>query len=81
MINQYLMSGKADRSILAPSRLMSLSNHGEGWGWAPKGSRGDPPIASGSRGHPPWIFVNPWGDRPRREMTINSALSFAVCFS
>ena len=28
----------------------------------PKGSRGDPPIASGSRGQPPWIFNDPWGD-------------------
>ena len=27
----------------------------------PKGSRGDPPIASGSRGQPPWIFNDPWG--------------------
>ena len=28
----------------------------------PKGSRGDPPIASGSRGQPPWIFNDPWGE-------------------
>jgi len=30
----------------------------------PKGSRGDPPIASGSRGQPPWIFNDPWGELP-----------------
>ena len=30
----------------------------------PNGSRGDPAFASGSRGHPPWINDDPWGDRP-----------------
>ena len=39
----------------------------------PKGSRGDPPIASGSRGHPLWI-IDPWGDRPECNDEENSAI-------
>ena len=38
----------------------------------PKGTRGEPPIASGSRGHPPRINADSWGDRPGALIRINA---------
>ncbi len=44
----------------------------------PRGSRGDPPIASGSRGHPPWIFSDPWGDLPELKWWIEPLSGFST---
>ncbi len=41
--------------------------------YGPKGSRGDPPIESGSRGHPHWMS-NPRGDFPEQNDNENSAI-------
>ena len=42
-------------------------------GSGPKGSRGDPPIESGSRGHPYWIY-DLWGDSLERNDDENSVI-------
>jgi len=44
----------------------------------PKGSRGDPPIASGSRGQPPWIINDPWGELPVSKWKAKSLPGFPI---
>ncbi len=57
MKDQYLMSCKTDRSILAPSPF------GEGWGGASHLARSDPSLIARSRGDPSLLFCS-HGDPP-----------------